>query len=122
MKTLLKIFILAFLIGFVSCKDDVNLEENEKDVTSNVQEDSYEFGYNLSNYTVVRDTIKSGDTFGLILERNNMNFSRIYQIAEKSKDSFDIRKLQVGKPYTLLCSKDEEKEPLCFIYQPTRED
>ena len=42
--------------------------------------------------------------------------------AQKTKDSFDIRNLQVGKPYTLLCTNDSLQEPKCFIYQPNKED
>jgi len=59
---------------------------------------SYEFGFNLNDYVVKRDTIKNGDTFGVILERNNIDYPKIFQIAEKAKDSFDIRRLNVGKP------------------------
>ncbi|MEO1032568.1 MAG: hypothetical protein AAFX55_14245, partial [Bacteroidota bacterium] len=69
-----------------------------------------------------RDTIKKGDTFGIILERHNIGYPKIFQIAEKAKNTFDIAtKLQVGKPYTLLYSKDNTKDsiqkPITFIYQ-----
>ena len=63
-----------------------------------------EFGFNLNDYVVKRDTIKKGDSFGEILERNKLGYPKIFHIAEKAKDTFDIRKLQLGKPYTLLCS------------------
>ncbi|TXE13182.1 peptidoglycan DD-metalloendopeptidase family protein [Seonamhaeicola algicola] len=82
----------------------------------------YEFGFKLDDYIVKRDTIKSGDTFGVILERNNIGYPKIFHIAEKAKDTFDIRKLQVGKPYTILCSKDSLELPQSFIYQPNKEE
>jgi murein DD-endopeptidase MepM/ murein hydrolase activator NlpD len=122
MKGIRTALILAIIVGCMSCKDDVNVDDGLDNNYSIEEEDRYEFGYNLSNFSVIRDTIKKGDTFGLILERNNLGFSKIYQIAEKAKDTFDIRKLQVGKPYMLLCSNDDLKEPQSFIYQPTRED
>ena len=81
-----------------------------------------EYGFNLNDFTVKRDTIKSGDTFGKILEDNQIGFSKIFEIAQKAKDSFDIRNLQVGKPYTLLCTNDSLQEPKCFIYQKSNED
>ena len=31
-----------------------------------------QFGFTLNNYTVKRDTVKSGDSFGSILEDNNL--------------------------------------------------
>lgn len=81
-----------------------------------------EYGFNLNDFIVKRDTIRSGDTFGKILEDNQIEFSKIYEIANRTKDSFDIRRLQVGKPYTLLCTNDSLQEPKCFIYQPNKED
>ncbi|MBT8259105.1 MAG: peptidoglycan DD-metalloendopeptidase family protein [Bacteroidia bacterium] len=116
------ILFLSFILILQSCKTDNSSSEVIEPDREEEAVELMEFGYNLQNFTVVRDTIKSGDTFGLILERNNIAYPKIYQIAERAKDTFDIRKLQVGKPYTLLCSKDESKEPQCFIYQPTRED
>ena len=70
-------------------------------------EEVYEFGFNLNDFFVKRDTIRRGDSFGEILERNKIGYPKIFNIVQKAKDTFDIaRGLQVGKPYTLLCSKD----------------
>jgi len=94
-------------------------ENTQQNLSSNYQE-TFEFGYNLNNFVVVRDTIRKGDSFGEILERNRLGYPKIFQIAEKAKDTFDIRKLQIGKPYMLLCSKDSLKQPQSFIYQPNK--
>lgn len=112
---------LLISISFFSCKNE------PKDVPPDLQavvepEQIVEFGFNLNDYIVKRDTIKSGDSFGTILERNNIGYPQIYNIAESAKDSYDIRKLQIGKPYTLLCSKDSLQTPECFIYQPNNID
>ncbi len=114
------LIVLALLI--LNCRNEVAPIQDEQPDYAMEQKELFEFGYNLNNFTVIRDTIKRGDTFGLILERNNIDYPKIYQIAERAKDTFDIRKLQVGKPYTLLCSKDESKEPQSFIYQPNKVD
>ena len=121
----IKIVLIAALICVIqSCKSDKNPEEIP--INSLVEAkpivEKIEFGYNLNDYIVVRDTIKSGDSFGEILERNKIGYPKIFEIAEKAKDSFDIRYLQAGKPYTLLCSKDSLQTPQCFIYQPNIED
>ncbi|TGV02326.1 peptidoglycan DD-metalloendopeptidase family protein [Flavivirga rizhaonensis] len=118
------LILLILTISFIACKEDpkpVFLEE-ELAIVEEVPEDIYEFGFNLNDYVVKRDTIKRGDTFGVILERNKLGYPKIFHIAEKAKDSFDIRRLQVGKPYTLLCSKDTLEIPKCFIYQPNPEE
>ena len=107
------------LLCIFSCKKDPQTIVKEE-IVIDEPVDVYEFGFNLSDYVVKRDTIKKGDSFGEILERNQIGYPKIFHIAEKAKDTFDIRKLQVGKPYTLLCSKDSLQEPKCFIYQPNK--
>ena len=77
-----------------------------------------EFGYTINDYNVKKDTIVSGDSFGLILEKNNLYYPKIYDIVQETKKVFDIRKINIGRPYTILSSKDSLKKPLVFIYQP----
>jgi len=95
------VIIVAAVLLTYACKEDNTAEiEYQKELAEIVEEEKIiEFGFDLSNYEFKRDTIKKGDTFGVILERNNVGYPQIYQIAEKAKDTFDIRKLQVGKPY-----------------------
>ncbi|WP_044400658.1 peptidoglycan DD-metalloendopeptidase family protein [Lacinutrix sp. Hel_I_90] len=117
------LILLILLTAIYSCKKDVEAPIVTTDtVVVEAPKDLYEFGFNLNDYVVKRDTIQSGDTFGKILERNNITYPQIYQISEKAKDSFDIAKLQLGKPYTLLCSNDSLQNPKCFIYQPNKEE
>ncbi len=121
----IKIVLIAALICVIqSCKSDKTA--NEIPINSLVEAEpiieKFEFGYNLNDYVVVRDTIKSGDSFGQIMERNKIGYPQIYNIVEKIKDSFNIAKLHPGKPYTILCSKDSLQLPQSFIYQPNVEE
>ena len=77
-----------------------------------------QFGFTLNNYTVKRDTVKSGDSFGSILEDNNLFYPQIYNIVQKAKKVFDVRRINIGKPYSILFSKDSLETPQIFIYQP----
>jgi len=77
-----------------------------------------QFGYVLNDYHVVRDTVKRGDSFGTILEKNKLFYPQIYNIVEKVKRVYDIRKINIGKPYTILFSKDSLRKPEVFVYQP----
>src|SRR5690606_821064 len=119
-----KSLVVAVLLGLVmwSCKEDVEKINPEPFQTYIAPVELREFGFNLNDYVVKRDTIRSGDSFGTILQRNNLAYPKIYQIAESAKDSYDIRKLQIGKPYTLLLSKDSLQTPQCFIYQENNID
>lgn len=76
----------------------------------------FEFGYNLDDYIVIRDTIKKGESFGEILDRNHVKYPIIYNIASSIKDTFDVRRLRAGKPYMLLSKKDSTEQAQVFIY------
>ncbi len=118
------LILLVIAITLIACKKDkptTPILEEEIAVVEKPKE-VIEFGFKLNDYVVKRDTIERGDTFGVILERNKIGYPKIFHIAEKAKDTFDIRKLQVGKPYTILFSKDSLELPESFIYQPTKEE
>ena len=95
-----------------------SIYDSEEDIpVVTVQNDYFKFGYNLNNYMVVNDTVRSGDSFGVLLERNHLFYPQIHHIAEKTKAVFDVRQLRIGKPYTVLFEKDAVKTPLVFIYE-----
>ncbi|MCF8713856.1 peptidoglycan DD-metalloendopeptidase family protein [Joostella atrarenae] len=113
------------ILTILSCKEEEKKVEEVGVVEAEGLEpvEVKEFGYDLNQYLVVRDTIKAGDSFGEILQRNNIGYPEIYNIVEGVKDSFNIASLQVGKPYTLLCTKEDSlQKPKCFIYQPNSID
>ncbi len=78
------------------------------------------FGYNLDDYVVIQDTIKKGESFGVILDRNHVEYPTINKIVVKIKDTFDVRRLRAGKPYTILAKKDSTEQAQIFIYQHNR--
>ena len=81
-----------------------------------------EFGYILNDYKVIRDTIKNGETFGEILDRHHIGHTSIFNIAAAAKDTFDIRKLRAGKPYTILAKNDSTEQAQVFIYERNKID
>ena len=113
-----KINFFILLVFLISCGEE-KAETNEIIKKEKIIK---EYGYILNNYNVKRDTINSGDSFGLILEKNNLFYPKIYDIVQETKKVFDIRKINIGRPYTLLSSKDSLNKPLVFIYQPTSID
>lgn len=113
-KKIAVIFVSAVILT-TSCSS-----KNKEPLDSNKVIEKVKFGYNFNNYHVIQDTIRSGENFGEILSRYKVDYSKIYNIVNSTKDTFDIRQLRAGKPYTLLCSKDETHQPLSFIYQPNK--
>lgn len=110
------ITIIGCALLLVTCKENnsVNVIEEVK-IAASIPE--ILFGYNLDDYLVVKDTIKDGESFGVILDRNHVGYPTINRIAIKTKDTFDVRKLRAGKPYTILAKKDSTKQAQVFIYQ-----
>ncbi len=52
-----------------------------------------EFGFTLNDFNVKKDTVKRGESFGLILENENLFYPKIYNIVNEVKKVFDIRKI-----------------------------
>ena len=83
-----------------------------------VVEPDMRYGYDFNQYEAKQLKIKRGDTFGAILERNGIDYPEVYTILQAIK-KVSVRKLQIGKPYTLLFSKDSVPTPKAFIiYHP----
>lgn len=80
------------------------------------------YGFILNNYTVVRDTVRSGDTFGNILNEHHLAPSKIFNVVEQIKDTFDVRRIVVGKPYVILSTKDTTQAAQVFIYEQNKVD
>lgn len=117
-KILSKITLLFILITFtISCNKP---NEEEEIIVPKVKAKAVEFGFNMLDFNVVHDTIQSGDTFGSILDRQNLDGKQVYDIVAKVKDSFDVRSIRRGKPFTILRSKDRTNKIQVFIYQPDR--
>ena len=110
------LLILVLLISIISCKKET--EDKTKVVEVKKPEPVIvEFGFKLNDYDVVRDTIVSGDNFGNILEKQNIGDKKVHEITERIKDSFNLRNIRIGKPYTMLRTKDASKKLQVFIYQ-----
>ena len=116
LKKVLSIFLVLFTL--FSCKDP------EEEITADVVKPrtvSENFGFNLNDFNVVHDTISRGDTFGSIMESQNLDTLRVYDIVQKIKDDFDVRSIRSGKPFTLLREKGRYAKLQAFIYQPDRQ-
>ncbi len=81
-----------------------------------------EFGFNLNDFNVVRDTIKAGDSFGAIMDTHGVDEAKVFEITNVIKDTFNVAKIRAGKPYMLLKSKDTTEKAQVFVYQNNKID
>lgn len=111
-----KIFIVIIaLFSLVSCK---KTEEIVPEKAVKLVPKKSEFGFVLADFNIVNDTIKRGDTFGTLLEEQNIGDRQVYDIIAKVRDSFNVRSIRINKPFTMLRSKNKKHELQVFIYQP----
>lgn len=103
----------------VSCNDHSKepVETVNVDIAMTVPTENIRYGFNLDDFHVHEDVVKSGDSFGELMLRNKVDYPKISKVAENFKDTFDVRKIVVGKPYLILKSKDTLESAQVFIYQ-----
>ena len=78
------IVLLILVVFFIGCKDNPKPEAVKEAIPIvEVPKQIFELGFNLNNYVVKRDTIRSGDTFGLILFCGSMFYSSEFQKVNK---------------------------------------
>ncbi len=81
-----------------------------------------EYGLTISDFEIVRDTIRSGDFFGGIMGAHGLSGNKIHEVVNQVKEIFNPTKLQIGKPYVILKAKDTALTPSYFIYENDRID
>lgn len=110
--------LMAILV--VSCKEEQPVKENNTiAVAVNLEEPEIvkQFGFNLDDFNVQKDTVKNGDSFGELMIRHKVDYPKIARISQDFRDTFDVRKIRVGKPYLILKSKDTSETAQVFIYE-----
>lgn len=109
------LFVACF---FLACEEETTPVEIPQEKEETVVEPDMRYGFDFNLYTAKQLKIKRGDTFGAILERNGIDYPQVYEILQAIKGKVNVRKLQIGKPYTLLFDKDSVRTPKAFIYHP----
>ncbi len=113
-------YLLLVFILIISCVKEPKPEKKAIDPV--VKKVNKAFGFNLDDFLVIKDTVQSGDTFGAILDAHHISQKKIFDIVTGIKDSFDVRKIRVGRPYLILAEKDSINTPHYFIYEKNRID
>lgn len=111
----------AALLLFISCKEEKAEQsiKNDQNEMAIVQEQAIvkRYGFNFDDFTVQQDTVRNGDSFGELMLSNKVDYPKIAKISQDFKDTFDVRKIRVGKPYVILKSKDTTETAQVFIYE-----
>lgn len=92
-------------------------EEEEIVLEEEVIEENLLYGININELDVIEGVVGKNQTLSTILAPFNVPYQIIDEIAQKSKDIFDVRKIAFNKKFTVLSAKDSSQAQF-FIYEP----
>ena len=111
---------ICIVLFFLACKEEQPQPKELVATTPPEIEINEAYGFNLDDFEVLRDTIRYGDSFGELMLKNHADYPKILKITEAYQDTFDVRKIRVGKPYVILKTKDTLPKAEVFIYENDR--
>ncbi len=124
---IIALIIISSLVLFVYYEPDNNGENikiEQIDSLSLAEEPVHEpiflYGFNVDTLLVIEDLIQKDQSLSDILLKYNISHQQIFQLAERSKEVFDVRKINAGRKYTLLCSNDSLSTAKKLIYEPSK--
>ncbi len=87
-----------------------------------VQEDSTDqekflYGINVKDFTIIEGRVTKNETLSTLLSPFNIPYQIIDELAKKSKEVFDVRRIATNKKYTVLTAPNSSKAQF-FIYEP----
>tara|TARA_B110000003_G_scaffold276461_1_gene323071 strand:- start:2455 stop:3672 length:1218 start_codon:yes stop_codon:yes gene_type:complete len=117
MKKWVGIFVMGTALLFVL--NNINTKKNSS-TNINVEvssEQKYEYDILIDTFDVKRGVVSQGQTLGEILYANHINHVEINRIVSLSKEIFDVRRVNAGQKYTVICLKDSIDKAQYFIYE-----
>lgn len=131
-KGLVILFALSLLI-FFSAAQSLELEvdrilkitsstpttENKPVVTKAVKKPApLVYGIATDSLEVVNGTVERGESISDILNAYNISATTIYDLAQKAKPVFNVKRIQSQRGYVLLHTRDSAQTAQYFIYEP----
>ena len=115
--------IVLLLLTFSSCKNETTLvnQENPEHEELQLVENLF-FNINVDSFNIETNQVKKNENLSDILNRQNIDYSEIFQLVQKSKGVFDVRKMKRGNSYHLLRSQDSSAQVSYMIYEKSMVD
>ncbi|MCQ2975573.1 MAG: peptidoglycan DD-metalloendopeptidase family protein [Bacteroidales bacterium] len=115
MKFLSKILIYVILITLFSCQNKPNTEKTE--IIDTVKPITLLYGFNIDSFNIKRAKITEGLYIGKLFSDEGIGSKASFDILQKSKPVFDIRKIRRGQPYAVFRSKSDTTNVDYIVYQ-----
>ena len=114
-------YICLFLL--FSCNSTKNPNQNKNtELAENKKETTYLYNLIIDSLHVISDNVQNGESVGEILNKHNVSFADIDQVAKLSREQFDLRDVKAGGNYSLVFKDSSLTLPLYFIYEINKVD
>ncbi len=81
-----------------------------------------EYGLAVDSFYIINGKVKRDQTLGTILNSYGVSHDSVYRLMLASSGIFDLRKIRMGNPYKVFCSKDTMHRVVHFVYEHTQVD
>src|SRR6056297_4365674 len=116
-----RLIIFLFVALFAACNNTSEVETVSEEIAAKsepVPEPTMEFGLPLDSFLVHQGEIARNQFLADILLPHRVTYPEIERVVQNAADVFDVRRINAGKRYTILCSPDSTEKACYFIYQP----
>jgi murein DD-endopeptidase MepM/ murein hydrolase activator NlpD len=97
---------LAFLSGiYLERKGEISTLSKAVKEESNIK-DNFKYGINLASFDVSYHKVEKNEAFSDILEKINIEKSKVQEILNSPKELFNTNKIKAGNNYTVLGQKE----------------
>ncbi|ASB49621.1 M23 family metallopeptidase [Alkalitalea saponilacus] len=80
------------------------------------------YGFIEDSFHIEHGSVRRNQNLASILLANDVDYSTIHNLAENSRDLFDVRRIRAGNPYTVFFSPDSLRNPEWFVYEINNTD
>jgi len=81
-----------------------------------------EYGLAIDSFHIITGKVGRNQTLGTILNSYGVSQDTIHKLDISSAGVFDVRKIRMGNPYKVFCSRDTTHRVLHFVYEHTPVD
>ena len=100
-----------FLIKFLFRESQVPSNPINQATTSLI------YGIPADSFEVIEHTVRAGETLGEILNRYNVSYQKVLEIADQTHINYDFEAIKEGNKYTVFISKDSLQLLAHYIYE-----
>ena len=81
-----------------------------------------EYGLAIDSFHIISGKVRRNQTLGSIMNGYGVSHDTIHKLAMASSGIFDLRKIRMGNPYKVFCTKDTNHMVMHFVYEHTPVD